>query len=399
MGRRAAAIAGFTEWKPAREWPRPMFALEAMAQLASEVLADAGVDKAEVDGLVVAGIAESPVFAPSAAAEYLGLRCNFNEIVDLGGATPAAMTWRAAAAIEVGACDTVLVLCPGVPAPPPPDPAAAKARARMPLYMGGDAWGSAQALYEIPAGLVAATPSYAMAAQRYMAVHGLREETLAKIAVHQRCNAQANPDAIFHGTPITIDDVMRSRKVADPLKLLEVVMPCAGGGALLVTRADRAQRGPHRPVFVSGFGEHLTHKSIACMPDLLDPPTRVAAGRAFAMAGARRDAIDLACIYDCYTIAVLLTIEASGFCAPGQGGRFVEEHDLRYDGDWPLNTHGGQLSFGQPGLAGGLSHVIESVRQIQGRAGARQIARCNLAYCNGNGGMMSEQVALVLEGA
>jgi acetyl-CoA acetyltransferase len=118
------------------------------------------------------------------------------------------------------------------------------------------------------------------------------------------------------------------------------------------------------------------------------------------MAGASRDAVDMASIYDCYTITVLVTIENAGFCPRGRGAAFVDEHDLRWDGgDWPLNTHGGQLGAGQPGLAGGLGHVTEAVRQIQGRAGKRQLPRCELAYANGTGGMMSEQVALVLEGA
>ena len=134
-------------------------------------------------------------------------------------------------------------------------------------------------------------------------------------------------------------------------------------------------------------------------PDLIDTPIRAAAERAFRMAGAARDAIDLASIYDCYTITVLLTIEDAGFCKKGEGGRFIDEHDLRYDGDWPLNTHGGQLGMGQGGSAGGLSHITEAVRQIQGRAGKRQLPKCDLAYANGTGGMLAEQVALILEGA
>ena len=103
--------------------------------------------------------------------------------------------------------------------------------------------------------------------------------------------------------------------------------------------------------------------------------------------------------YDCYTITVLVTLENAGFCGKGEGGRFVEEHDLTYRGDFPLNTHGGQLGMGQAGLAGGLSHVTEAVLQLQGRAGERQLAKCDLAYVNGTGGMMAEQVALILEGA
>jgi acetyl-CoA acetyltransferase len=374
-----------------------MFALEAMAELAADALADAGIEKREVDGLVLNFVPESPLFGPSAVAEYLGIRANFAETVDLGGASACGMIWRAAAAIELGVCETALVLCPMVP--PPPAEGAHAGAMKMPIYLGGDVWGSPQGQFEIPAGLVAATPSFAMVAQRYMDRYALREETLAKIAVDERTNAQANPKAIFHGRPITIEDVMRSPRVCDPLKLLEIVMPCFGGGALVVTSAERAKRARHRSVFVAGFGEHLTHKSITYAPDLLDNPIRVAADRAFAMAGVSRDAVQLVNPYDCYTITVLVTLENAGFCGKGEGGRFVEEHDLTFRGDFPLNTHGGQLGMGQAGLAGGLSHATEAVLQLQGRAGERQLARCDLAYVNGTGGMMAEQVALILEGA
>ena len=397
MGKRAAAIVGLTEWKPSRTWDEPMFNLEAMAKLSAELCADAGFDKDEIDGLVIAGAQESPMLAPSAAAEYLGLRCSFNEVVDLGGATPAGMVWRAAAAIEVGVCETALVLCPSVP---PPLPAGADpGKMSLPIYLGGETWGSPQGQFEIPAGLVAATPSYAMIARRYLSEFELDEETLAKVAVHARHNAQANPDAIFYGKPITTEDVLESRVLADPLKLLEVVMPCFGGGAVLLTSLDRAGRAPHRPAIVSGFGEQLTHKSITAMPNLIDSPVRQAAERAFQMAGTTPSAVDLTNVYDCFTITVIVTLEDAGFCKKGEGGAFVRERDLRFEGDFPVNTHGGQLGAGQSGLNAGLSHVIESVRQIQGRAGARQLPKCDLAYVNGNGGMMSEQVALILEGA
>ncbi len=400
MGKRAAAIVGLSEWAPKRAWDEPMFTLEAIAKLAGETLADAEIEKDELDGILVTIVPESPLFAPSAVAEYLGLRSNFNEVVDLGGATGAGMIWRAAAAIEVGACDTALIALPMVPTPPPPSSGAGSGRMQIPAYLGGDAWGSPQGQFDIPSGLAAATPSFALAATRYKEVYGVKPETLAKIAVQERYNAQANPKAIFRDKPIGIQDVLNSPLLADPLRLFEAVMPCFGGAALVLTTAERAKRCPHRPVYVSGFGEHLTHKNLAYMPDMLDTPVRVAAERAFRMAGVERGAIDMAAIYDCYTIAVLLTIESAGFCEKGQGAAFIEEHDFRYNGDdWPLNTHGGQLGMGQAGFAGGLSHFTEAVLQIQGRAGKRQLKKADLVYGNGTGGMLAEQVALILEGA
>jgi acetyl-CoA acetyltransferase len=404
MGRRAAAVVGLTEWKPARRWAEPLFGLDALARLGAELVGDSGLEKSDIDGFAIVGVPEAPVLAPSAVAEHLGMRSRFNERVDLGGATPAGMLWRAAAAIEMGVCQAVLVLCPAIPRPSArrSDEADGSGRPKTssrPIYMGADAWGSPQAQFEVPAGLVGATPSYAMIARLYMDTYGLDEETLAKIAVESRYNAQANPDAIFYGRPITLEEVMASPMIADPLKLLEVVMPCYGGGAVLVASAELAQRGRHRPALVTGFGEEMTHRSITSMPDLLDSPVSGSAARAFEMAGTTPAAMNTAQIYDCYTITVLRSLEDAGFCRRGEGGAFVREHDFRYDGDFPVNTNGGQLGFGQAGIAGGLTHIVEAVRQVQGRAGARQVPNCDRVFVNGNGGMMSEQVSLVLEGA
>jgi acetyl-CoA acetyltransferase len=143
----------------------------------------------------------------------------------------------------------------------------------------------------------------------------------------------------------------------------------------------------------------MTHRSITSMPDLLHSPVEGAATRAFAMAGTTPAAMDCSQIYDCYTITVLRSLEDAGFCKHGQGGDFVKERNFQYDGDFPLNTNGGQLSFGQSGIAGGLTHIVEAVRQLQGRAGGRQLKTCDAAFVNGNGGMMSEHVSLILEGA
>jgi acetyl-CoA acetyltransferase len=247
---------------------------------------------------------------------------------------------------------------------------------------------------------VGANVGYAMIAQRYLHEQGATPEQLAKIAVHQRDNACANPDAFFYGQPITIDDVLDSEVVADPLHFLEIVMPSAGAAALVVVgpelaREWEAARG--KPAaWLLGAGECITHKTITYAPSLDDTAIRPAADRAFAQAGVQRSQIGLASLYDCYTITVLVTLEEAGFCHRGGGGRFVEEHDLRWNGDFPVNTHGGQLSFSQPGLAGGMSHVTEAIRQVQQRGGERQVAGLELAFVNGNGGIMSEECALVL---
>ena len=397
MGKRSAALVGFTEWAPQRNWDNPMFGMEACAKLAAEALADAGFEKGEVDGLVIGGLQESPMFSPLAIAEYLGIETHFSEIVDIGGASSAGMIWRAAAAIEVGLCETVLVLVQSTPAPV--ESGGLGEKMMLPPYLAGDAWGSPQGQFDIPYGLVAASPSFALVAQRYMHQYGVAPETLAKIAVDERNSALKNPKAVFRDKPISVDDVLNSPMVNDPIHLLEMVMPCWGGGAVVVTSAERAKRANHRPVFLSGYGETISHKTVTYMKDLTVTPAKPTADLAFKMAGVDRSAVDLCSFYDCFTLTVLLTIEDAGFAKKGEGGRFVEEHDLSFTGDFPLNTHGGQLGMGQGGSAGGLSHVIDSLTQLQGRAGDRQLARADTAYVTGVGGLMASNVGLVMEGA
>jgi acetyl-CoA C-acetyltransferase len=390
-----AAIVGCAEWAPKRRPERLYMGLESYAELARMALADAGLAASDVDGLITGtNLMEARMLVPSAIAEYLGIATNFFDVVDLGGATGAGMAWRAAAAIEAGMCDTVLCLVQTQMNPA--DPRLVQAEAAR--DWGGGIWGSPQAEFEIPFGHVQGTYGYAMIANRYAHEFGLKEEQLAKIAVDQRTNALQNPKAVFHGQPITLDDVMNSPMICSPLKLLEIVMPCFGGAALVVTSKEIAARAKNRPAWITGAGEHLTHRSVTYEPDFTHSPIEPAADRAFAMAGVKREEIDLASLYDCYTITVLLTIEDAGFCAKGEGPRFVEEHDLTWKGDWPMNTHGGQLSFGQSGLAGGMSHVTEAYLQLSGRAEGRQLRKCDAAFVNGNGGIMSEQVSLILRG-
>ena len=174
--------------------------------------------------------------------------------------------------------------------------------------------------------------------------------------------------------PITVADVVDSELIADPLHLLEIVMPVAGGAAVVVTAADRAADGLHPPAWLLGAGECVTHTTLPWAPSLTDTAVGPAAKHAFAMAGVEPSDIGLASLYDCYTITVLLTLEDAGFCAKGEAGAFVETHDLRWCGDFPLNTNGGQLSYGQAGVAGGMSHVTEAVRQLQHR-GSRPAGR------------------------
>jgi acetyl-CoA acetyltransferase len=392
-----AAIVGIAEL-PAEKRPSgpPRFTLDQYALLAKLVIEDAGVDPARVNGLLTHGVAESAMFAPATLCEYLGLALDFGERVDLGGASSAGMVWRAAAAVELGICDAVLAVVPGSAAQPQsesrPPP--------TPNWYGASSnnYGSPQAEFEIPYGNVGQNAPYAQIAQRYAAEFGYEPAAVAKIAVDQRTNACAHPGAVFHGTPITVDDVLASPVIADPIHLLETVMRVHGGAGVLIANPDIARRGRHRPVWIKGFGEHIAFKTPTYAENLLHTPIARAADRAFAMAGLGRTDVDVASIYDCYTITVLMSLEDAGFCAKGEGMAWVTDHDLTHRGDFPLNTAGGQLSFGQAGMAGGMHHVVDAARQIMGRAGDAQVRECHTGFVSGNGGIMSEQVALLMRG-
>lgn len=378
-----AAIIGFAETKPQKS-SGDKTALGIIGEVARDAIADAGLEKKDIDGLLT-GIAfgDYSVLWPSVVAEYLRLQPRYFSQVELGGASPAGMVWRAAAAIEAGMCNTVLCVV-------------------------GDTWGNRtlalkpppfprmDAEFDAPYGLIAANPGYALIARRHMHEFGTTPQQMAKVAVDQRKSACKNPAALFGNKEITIDDVLNSRMIVDPLHLLEIVSPCSGGGAFIVTSAERAKQGPHRPVYLLGAGEAGGHCGITRAPSLTTSLVKPAAETAFKMAGVTPQDMDFVQPYDCYTITVIVTLEDAGFCKKGEGGRFVEEHDLSYKGDFPCNTHGGQLSYGQPGLAGGMSHVIEGVRQLMGRAGERQVKDATIGYVNGNGGIMSEQCSLVL---
>ena len=400
MGLRGeAAIIGIAELPAEKKQSGPArFTLEQYAELSRLVIEDAGVPASVVNGLVTHGIQESDMFAPATLAEYLGIPVDFGERVDLGGATSAGMVWRAAAAVELGICDAVLCVVPGSMILP--RPADAKPPAQ-PLWMGASSgkYGSPQAEFEIPYGNVGQNAPYAQIARRYAAEFGYDPRATAKIAVEQRTNACAHPGACFHGKPITVDDVLASPMIADPIRMLEVVMRIQGGTAVLVGNADVARRSKNRPVRIKGFGEHVAFKTPTYAEDLVRTPIARAADKAFAMAGLERGDVDMASIYDCYTITVLMSLEDAGFCEKGTGMQWVLDHDLTFRGDFPLNTAGGQLSYGQAGMAGGMHHVVDGARQLMGRAGEAQVVDCHTAFVTGNGGIMSEQVALLLQGA
>jgi acetyl-CoA C-acetyltransferase len=377
-----AAAIGIAELKPWKQPPAGVTPLKLMFQLTADALQDAGLEKQDLDGLLVGmPFADPGMIYPASVAEVLGINPRMLNIVDIGGASPAGMIWRAAAAIDAGLCNAVLCIVADLNK---------LGDQKVPVV-------SVQREFEAPYGNIGANCGYAMIANRHMHEYGTTPQQMAKVAVDQRKSAVKNPLAAFGDKLITIDDVLNSRVIVDPLHLFEIVSPCSGGSAVIVASPEVAKRAKQPPIWLRGAGEYANHASITYAPSLTESPIKPAADAAFKMAGVERKDIDLVCPYDCYTITVLVTLEDAGFCKKGQGGPFAMEHDLSYAGDFPCNTHGGQLSFGQPGLGGGMSHVTEAIRQLMGRGEGRQVKDANLAFVNGNGGIMSEQVSLVLE--
>jgi acetyl-CoA acetyltransferase len=377
-----AAIVGIGELKPVRR-TEGATTLGLIAEVSRLALLDAGLEPGAIDGLLVGPqVGETPQHVPATVAEYLGLRPRMANVVDLGGASAAGMVWRAAAAISAGMCETVLCVLANTR-----EAVAPRSPNRNPIRE-----------FDVPFGASGANVTYAMIKQAHMAAFGCPAAHYAEIAVRARANAQRNPDAIFHGQPIAAADVLDSPVIASPLHLLEIVMPVAGGDAVIVTSGTAARGCPHPPVWLLGAGEKVTHRALSQAPSLTSGPLGAAMAQALEQAKSRASEMDLLSLYDCYTIMVATTLEDLGLCPPGSFGEWLLATDTGPKGDMPLNTHGGQLGFGQPDLAGGMTHIVEAVRQLRGTAAGRQIPDARLALVTGNGATMSEATALVLGG-
>ena len=233
-----------------------------------------------------------------------------------------------------------------------------------------------------------------MAATRHMHEFGTRPEHLAEIAVQIRQNAARNPKAMYRD-PITVEDVVSSRVICSPLHKLDCCIRSDGGGAVVLVSEDRAKDLPKEPVWILGAGEAISHHTMSEWVDFTESPAVHSAKRAFDMAGVKPDEIDVLQCYDSFTITVLLTLEALGFCAKGEGGPFVEGGRLTLDGSLPTNTDGGGLSHCHPGMRG-MFLLVEATRQLRGEATGRQVENAQLACVNGTGGWFSSASTVIL---
>jgi acetyl-CoA acetyltransferase len=313
-------------------------------------------------------------------AEYLRIDHRYLDGTMTGGSSFEFHVQHLAAAIRDGACDTALVTY------------GSDQLTRMGRKLGTGGFarpgnrvpGPAQ--FEAPYGnsLVGA---YAMHARRHMHEFGTTPEQLAEIAVGVREFAAFNPDAMYR-EPITVDDVLSSKLVADPLHKLDCCAITDGGGAFVMTTAERARDLPNAPVYVLGAAGAQTHWNISQQTDFTSSAGAVAAPIAMGRAGITHDDVDLLMIYDSFTITVLILLESMGFAPRGEGGRWVQEGHLRRGGRFPMNTDGGGLSALHPGMRG-IFLLTEAVRQLRGDAGAVQLPDCKVALCAGSGGWLS----------
>ena len=357
-------------------------ALELQAQAVTRALADAGLELADVDGLFTTG---APRFPAVQVAEYLGLRPRWTDTTFSGGSSFEILAAHAAVAIDAGLCDVALISY------------GSNQRSARSRKLGGvvDAE-QPEAQFETPYAPLSPLSLYAMAAQRHRHEFGTTAEQLAEVAVAAREWALRNPAAFRHGDgPLTVDDVLASPLVSSPLHTLDCCLVTDGGGAVVLTSLARARALRAAPVVVLGHGEETTNHGMAQIPDLTSTGAAASAARAWRMAGLGPQDMDVVQVYDSFTITVLLTLEALGFCARGESGAFVADGRIRPGGALALNTSGGGLSYCHPGMFG-IFLLIEAVRQLRGEAGERQVAGAETAVCHGTGGILSSHATVVL---
>jgi acetyl-CoA acetyltransferase len=353
--------------------------LDLIGQATTRALADAGIAKSEVDGLFCTS---SYVSMPTLeAAEYLGIRPRYSDSSASGGSSFVSHLLHAAAAIHAGLCTTALIVYGSTQRS---DAGRLVTQSRLPWYE--EAY---DARYPVS--------MYALAASRHMYEYGTTREQLAEVAVAARQWAQLNP-AAFAREPLTISDVLSSRLVSSPLTVRDCCLVTDGGGAVVVTSAERARDLPKPPVYLLGAGEAHWHRYITHMPDLTATAAAESGQRAYAMAGLKPTDVDVVQLYDAFTINTILFLEDLGFCAKGEGGAFVSDGRIAPGGVLPVNTNGGGLSYCHPGMYG-IFLIIEAVRQIRGECGARQQGQVDVALVNGNGGVLSSQVTALLGSA
>jgi acetyl-CoA acetyltransferase len=365
------ALAGVYE-HPTRFAPDKT-AYQIHAESARGALEDAGLRMQDVDALFTSGVGPIGILS---LAGHLNLRPRYLDSQAIGGSSFVSHCLHAAAAIAAGLCEVALVTY-----------GSTAASERFAIGTGGGFGGDPPDQFEIPFGPTI-VGSYALVAQRHMHEYGTTSEQLAEIAVTMRRHASLNPQAKYR-EPITVEDVLASRMISSPLHLLDCCMISDGGGALVLTSLERARDLRHPPVVILGGAEAVRHAEIG-RRDLLDVAAAQSGPLALERAGLRHEDVEVCLVYDSYTITVLVTLEALGFCSRGEGGAFVCGGRIGLGGALPVNPDGGGLSSNHPGMRG-IFLVIEAVRQLRGACGPRQVAGAEIALVHGTGGMLGQR--------
>lgn len=340
--------------------------LSIQAESARRALEDAGLKKEDVDGLFA--------HAGFNLAEYMDLNPRVIDTTQMGGGSYEVFVAHAAAMIMAGQCEVALITHGLTPR-----------SGQQNVGTQGTSSARVSALPNSFEDLYGTTTvgSYALTARRHMAQYGTTSEQLAEIAVATRQHASTNPFAVMR-EPITVEDVVTSRMVSDPLHLLDCCLVTDGGGAYILTSAERARDLRKPPVYVLGAAQAVAHPSLGNR-DLTYLAAAQSAPRAFREAGVTPDDIDMAMVYDSFTITVMCALEDLGFCPKGEGGRFVEGGTLTLNGRLPLNTDGGGLSSNHP-AGRGIFLIFEATRQLRGEREGNQVPNCRLAVAHGTGG-------------
>jgi acetyl-CoA acetyltransferase len=350
--------------------------IDLMAQGVVRALDDCGLTLRDVDGLFCASTQSR--LAGVALAEYLKLPQAYLDSTSTGGSSFLGHLGKAQYAVASGACEVAVI-----------------------------AYGSTQRSlgrkntsateynpYEAPFRPFLPPTAYALAAARHMHEFGTTREQLAEVAVAARQWALLNPKA-WEKKPLTIEEVLCSRMVSYPLTIRDCCLVTDGGGALVVTSAERARSLKKPPVYVLGAAHATTHQTISNMPDLTVTGASLSGAAAYEQAGVGAKDVDVVQVYDAFTINTILFLEDLGFCAKGEGGAFVGGGRIAPGGELPVNTSGGGLSYCHPGMYG-IFLLIEAARQLRGECGARQVKDARIALAHGNGGVLSSQATVVL---
>ena len=370
MARTDVVIAGYAETRVVYQSGRSAYDFAGLAL--SDLLEKTGIAKDEIDGLsVTLALSEgtNPFFAVY-MADALGLTPTWLNAGGIGGCSAGGGVARAMWAIREGACRIAVVLSADAPS------TAFRAN-----------YGAYRPEFQDPQGVQGPPATFGLLMSRYDHQYGLDPRALGKIAVTQRAHALRNPNALDKfRKPLTMDDYLASRPIADPLRVLDCVMYCDGANAFLVMSAEEARaRGIEKVAHPTAYAEVTNHNGADPLADITDSGFYRIAPKVFAKAGLTPAGIDMFQPYDDFTIAVLMQLEAFGFCTTGEGSAFVRDTDLSFTGTLPLNTGGGQISAGQPGLASGGLNLAEAVRQLFGEGGERQVPGVRNALVTGIG--------------